>query len=75
MDAETQLDRARVRFLNDQLETANAAVDAIEKIAATHERSEQALSRLNGSPLAENLRRQFGTIAKIKSGSEEPEKQ
>jgi hypothetical protein len=74
MDAETQLDRARVRFLNDQLETANEAVDAIEKIAATHERSEQALSRLNGSPLAENLRRQFGTIAKINSGNEEAEK-
>jgi len=71
MDSETQLDRARVRFLNDQLETANEAVDAIEKIAATHERSEKALARLNGSPLAENLRRSFGQIAKINTADEE----
>lgn len=71
MDSETQLDRARVKFLNDQLETANEAVDAIEKIAATHQRSEAALAKLNGSPLAESLRRSFGQIASIKSADDE----
>lgn len=71
MRAETQLDRVRVKFLNDQLETANEAVDAIEKIAATHARSEAALAKLGSSPLADNLRRQFGQIAKVSSGDDE----
>lgn len=71
MDAESQLDRARVKFLESQLETANEAVDAIEKIAATHERAEGALKKLGDSPLAENLRRQFGSIAQITSGDDQ----
>ena len=68
MQAETQLDRARVQFLNEQLETANEAVDAISKIAATHARAEQALAALGNPTLADNLRRQFGQIAMVSSG-------
>lgn len=70
MQAETALDRARVSFLNEQLETANDAVDAISKIAATHARAEEALSKLGDKALAENLRRQFGQIAMITSEEE-----
>ncbi len=70
MQAESALDRARVQFLNEQLETANEAVDAISKIALTHARAEEALSKLGDKSLAENLRRQFGQIAMINSSSE-----
>lgn len=77
MQAESQLDRARVQFLNEQLETANEAVDAITKIAATHQRAEEALAALGNPELANNLRRQFGQIALINSGNNatEPGKQ
>lgn len=74
MDAETRLDRARVQFLNAQLETANEAVDAIQKIAETHRRAESALAQLGDKQLADNLRRQFGQIAQITSGDNEPGK-